>query len=99
MITDLLSVPRGDRQIGPLHWRRNSFSTAGKSVGAHVHKFDHVTFVMKGRASVEVDGKKFELSSGKAMNIPAGAKHSMRAIEDNTEVFCVFAATDIEDTY
>lgn len=61
----------------------------------HKHNFDHISFVTKGRVSVEVDGQVTVLDGPDAILIRAGAVHTITAITDTTW-YCVHE-TDITD--
>ncbi|WP_458120448.1 cupin domain-containing protein [Paenibacillus sp. Z6-24] len=53
---------------------------AGAQSAEHSHPHEQMTYCMKGLFRFVIDGKAYELSAGKALNIPAGAVHSARAL-------------------
>lgn len=63
----------------------------------HKHHFDHVTLLVKGSLRVEVDG--FEPTTYEAPTFIVTKKeyhHTLTALEDDTQYFCVFALRDID---
>lgn len=81
--------------------RKHRFAKAGQKIDYHRHyEFDHITCVFHGRARIEWDafegGRAFrgEFPAGHEVVVPKGANHKITALEDRTEVWCVFAARD-----
>jgi quercetin dioxygenase-like cupin family protein len=68
---------------------------AGIKGVTHVHTYDHFAFLCKGRAIVEVDGKRTEYQPGSIITIVRGKQHSVFALDDIIW-FCVHA-TDVTD--
>lgn len=53
---------------------------AGAQSAEHSHPHEQMSYCMKGRFQFTVDGETYELHAGKALNIPAGAIHSVKAL-------------------
>lgn len=63
---------------------------AGVMVLQHVHEFDHLSIVGKGRALLTVNDEAPRiLEQGTCVNIKAGQKHQVQAITDVTW-FCIW---------
>lgn len=100
-----MTPPDHDSEIGyfgNIWLRQNKLYNKGDSQPGHKHKFDHVTLLIKGSMSVEVEGyepKKFTTASD--FLAPTFAiirkehNHKITALEDNTVYYCVFAVRDI----
>ena len=84
--------------FGNIWVRSHTLLKAGDTNGGgHRHHFDHVTLLMAGSVTVEVEG--FEPKKFVAPNfivIDKDKKHKFTALEDNTVYFCVFALRDID---
>lgn len=76
---------------------QNHFSKAGATLGGHEHYFDHVSLLAKGRALVEVEGYPAKEFVGPTfIIIKKEKKHKITSLDDDTILFCIFAATDEE---
>jgi quercetin dioxygenase-like cupin family protein len=64
---------------------------AGRYILSHAHTYDHFSFLCKGRAEVEVDGKKTEYQPGSIIIIVRGQRHIIKALDDIVW-FCVHAS-------
>lgn len=63
---------------------------AGTFMGQHSHSYDHATFVASGAIRVFVDGDvKGDYQAGEVIEIRAGKKHVLLALEDNTVAACI----------
>ncbi len=58
-----------------------SFEADGASP-AHSHPWEHEVFILKGKGSVEVDGKAVPLKPGDVVFIPANVKHCFQSDGD-----------------
>lgn len=80
--------------IGNVWIRVHKFASAGEVHEGHKHTFDHVSFLMKGRARVTVCGRSTDYSAVNFIKIDKGLHHEIVALEDGTEWWCVFAVRD-----
>ncbi len=80
--------------IGNVWIRVHKFTSVGEVHAGHQHKFDHVSFLMKGRARVTVEGRSTDYSAVNFIKIDKGLNHEIVALEDGTEWWCVFAVRD-----
>jgi quercetin dioxygenase-like cupin family protein len=62
---------------------------AGVVLTQHEHPHDHLSILAKGDALLVVDGIEIALSGPKCLNIPAGRKHSVKAVS-NIVWFCIW---------
>lgn len=92
--------------IGPVGIRRELLEkVCNESVG-HEHNYDHTTIVIRGRLRItyhqlQADGswavsKVEEASQGAAVFIAAGLRHTLKALDDNTQYMCVFSHRDFD---
>jgi len=88
---------------GNVWFRQMEFLKKGARKEGHVHNFDHVHFVVKGKVEVfeliSKNGKIIEKSLGileapAKIKVPAGTAHTVVALEDNTMALCVQAVRD-----
>ena len=80
--------------IGNVWIRVHKFVSAGEVHAGHKHKFDHVSFLMKGRARVTVEGRSTDYSAINFIKIDKDLNHEIVALEEGTEWWCVFAVRD-----
>lgn len=74
---------------------QNHFKKAGNVLGGHQHYFDHVSLLAKGRALVEVEGYPAKEFIGPTFIVIKKEKHhKITSLDDDTVMFCIFAATD-----
>jgi len=60
----------------------------GKMVPEHVHMDAIQTYiVLSGKGVVDLNGKKYEIGPGMAVNIPTGVKHSTKNVGDEPLVY------------
>lgn len=86
-----------ERTCGFLKIRPSGILAKGKSIPAHVHKFDHVTLLLAGSARVRLGAEYVDLlEPGAEVNVPAGVEHQVTALEDGTTYFCLYAHRDAE---
>lgn len=74
---------------------RRSHVPAGGMIRMHVHSYDHLTIVAKGRGMLATDEETRELNAGDVVEVKAGARHVYRAQED-TIWLCVHGSTQEE---
>lgn len=80
--------------IGNVWIRVHKFASVGEVHAGHKHTFDHVSFLMKGRARVTVEGRSTDYSAVNFIKIDKDLNHEIVALEDGTEWWCVFAVRD-----
>ncbi len=80
--------------IGNVWIRVHKFASVGEVHAGHRHTFDHVSFLMKGRARVTVEGRSTDYSAVNFIKINKDLNHEIVALEDGTEWWCVFAVRD-----
>ena len=68
---------------------------AGVTLTQHVHLFDHLSALMQGTASVEVDGERVTHTAPVLLTIKAGKVHTVKAVTD--VVWACLHATDETD--
>jgi len=68
---------------------------AGLVVGQHVHKYDHLSYLVSGEAVVDAPFSRSTLHGPSGMVIEAGRAHSIRAVTDC--VWLCIHATDCTD--
>ena len=85
--------------FGNVFVRAISFSAKGQILPGHKHNYDHATFVGQGRVEVTIyypDGhvtKKYYVSPS-WFEVPAMARHQIKALTTPAVCFCVFAVRD-----
>lgn len=83
--------------VGNIWIRQNYLEKAGDVVGGHMHYHDHVSLVVKGAVSVQVDdlpSKDFVAPT--YIVIKKDRKHKIVALEDETVFYCLYAMRDID---
>ena len=83
----------GNIYVRPIHMG------LGSEVGGHTHNFDHTTIVFTGTVEAVVtkpDGSIFTqvITAPDFLLIKADYKHSFRALEDGTVMWCVYSHRD-----
>ena len=82
--------------FGNIWVRQHMFDVAGESHPGHKHKFDHVTLLTQGKASVEIEGyEPREFKAPTFIIIRKEHNHKITALEDKTIYYCVFALRDL----
>lgn len=89
--------------LGPLALRKFHLEKLCDVNEGHQHKYDHVTFVQRGRIVVlyrlTVDGpeqESKEFKVGEMVLIKATVFHTIKAMEPNTKYVCVFTHRDFD---
>lgn len=91
--------------FGNIWVRQNVLANLGDSYDSHVHKFDHVTLLAKGKVCVQIQGcEPKEFVAPTFIVIRKEHKHQITALENDTIYYCVFALRDlngdvVEDIY
>jgi quercetin dioxygenase-like cupin family protein len=67
---------------------------AGGGMPTHTNTVEHEQYVLKGRAEVSIGGKRFQVSAGDVLYIPAGLPHDYRVIEAPFEFLCMVPNTE-----
>lgn len=80
--------------FGNIWVRAHHFAKAGDIHRGHAHNFDHVSFLTKGSARVTVNDIITDYHAINFIVIDKGLSHSIQALEDNTEWWCVWAVRD-----
>ena len=81
--------------FGNIWVRAHHFAKAGDTHQGHTHTFDHVSFLTRGSVRVVVDGLTTDYAATNFIVIDKDKEHSIQALEDQTEWWCVFAVRDI----
>jgi quercetin dioxygenase-like cupin family protein len=77
--------------VSNLWVRMMHFVKAGDCNEGHVHNFDHITLLSKGRVKVDVEGQLTEFKAPHMIYITAGKRHFLTALEDDTVACCLHA--------
>lgn len=77
--------------VSNLWLRQMHFAKTGDCNEGHVHNFDHVTLLAKGRIEVDVEGAKTVFSAPQMIFITKGKRHFLTSLEDDTIAYCVHA--------
>lgn len=77
--------------VSNLWLRQMHFEKVGDQNEGHVHNFDHITLLAKGRVSVDVEGAVTEFAAPHMIYIAKGKRHFLTALEDDTVAYCVHA--------
>lgn len=74
--------------------RQMHFKNIGDQNEGHIHNYDHLTLLAKGKVRVHVDGVVSEFTAPHMIFIQAGKSHYIEALEDDTVAYCVHAVRD-----
>ncbi len=92
-----------DRTNAPVEKQSLAEATvqAGGATERHYHKLsEEFYFILEGRGRIEVDGEVHDVAPGDAVLIPAGAWHTIAAVETKLRFLCCCAPPySHEDTY
>lgn len=77
--------------VANLFSRMMHFISAGDTEDGHVHNFDHLTLLAKGKLEVTVDGKASVFTAPQMIYIKADKNHKLVALEDDTLAYCIHA--------
>lgn len=68
----------------------------GAVVSMHVHKYDHLSIVAKGRVRVLTDEGEQEYGAGDCLQVKAGVRHGIVGLEDSIW-FCINSDVEPEE--
>jgi quercetin dioxygenase-like cupin family protein len=54
----------------------------GQGLSEHIAPYDALVYALEGKAEIVVSGKKQNLAQGEMLIMPAGAPHSLKAVEE-----------------
>lgn len=83
--------------FGNIWVRQNILEKAGDFTQGHKHSFDHVSLLSSGSLEVEITGypvKQFKAPT--FIIIRKEHEHKFKALEDNSNWYCVFAMRDVD---
>lgn len=92
------SLPVGEsiaHHFGGKVYIKETRINAGQILVQHKHAYDHLSYLVSGRASLEVDGGKRLIQGPAAMTIEAGKHHGVTALTDC--VWLCIHSTDCTD--
>jgi quercetin dioxygenase-like cupin family protein len=64
---------------------------AGGHDAQHPHAADEVYFVLRGRATLQVEGSRHEVEAGTAVSVDRGREHRFVDITEDLQVLVIFA--------
>jgi hypothetical protein len=83
--------------FGNIWVRQNELQNVGETFQGHKHKFDHVTLLVSGKVSVEIEGyPKKEFTAPTFIVVRKEHMHKITALTDDVIYYCVFALRDID---
>jgi len=83
--------------FGNIWVKQNVLELAGEAFNGHEHKFDHVTLLVSGKVSVELEGSDTkEFTAPTFIVIRKEHRHKITALADGTVYYCVYALRDID---
>jgi quercetin dioxygenase-like cupin family protein len=91
--------------LGPVGIRQFDLAEVCHESQGHEHNYDHVTVVTRGRLRVTysweeggqtVTGQSREFAAGERLLIKAKVRHTIKAMEPNTQYLCVFSHRDFD---
>lgn len=100
-----MSLTSGLVISGPIAHRTFTLGKKCETDQQHEHKYDHLTLVTRGRIKVfyeyEENGKTIKGESGEYgedefVTMKAGARHTVKALVDNTKYKCIFSHRDLD---
>lgn len=77
--------------VSNLWVRMMHFEKAGDCNEGHLHTYDHITLLSKGRVAVDVNGQITEFTAPHMIFIAAGKHHYITALEDDVVASCLHA--------
>jgi hypothetical protein len=88
--------------FGNIWVRQHILKKANDEAVGHTHKFDHVTMLGKGRIRVDVQNNETKEKRSKEFESPTFViirkdhSHTITALTDDVQYYCVFALRDID---
>lgn len=93
----VMSYPDTRMTVAANLWiRQMHFISAGDQNEGHIHNFDHLTLLAKGKVRFHVDGKSTDFAAPHVIFTGAGKRHFIEALEDETVAYCVHALRNAE---
>jgi quercetin dioxygenase-like cupin family protein len=83
--------------VANLYSRMMWFRKAGDIEIGHVHQFDHLTLLAKGKLRVTVEGVASEFTAPHMIYIQKDKMHELKALTDETVAYCIHALRDKEN--
>jgi quercetin dioxygenase-like cupin family protein len=71
--------------------KMHHFPKAGIVYDGHVHAFDHITLLARGKVLMKHDGGEQEFTAPQIIVTPKGIAHQFTALEENTVFCCIHA--------
>lgn len=71
-------------------YAREQTLRAGEEVQKHVHEYDHLSYLARGTAMIEIDGVLSILEAPRMLEVKAGKAHRIQALSDLTWL-CIHA--------
>lgn len=81
----------GNIFVKKIYLAKKGFCTIG-----HSHTYDHMTLVVKGAVSIQVDGKAREFHENESIEIASRRHHAITALEDDTMLLCIHDTRGME---
>lgn len=83
--------------FGNIWVKQNVLELAGEFHDGHEHKFDHVTLLVSGKVSIELEGSDAkEFTAPTFIVIKKERHHKITALADGTVYYCVYALRDMD---
>lgn len=80
--------------VANLYSRMMNFEKAGDIEIGHIHQFDHLTLLAKGKLKVTVEGVSTEFTAPHMIYIRKDKVHELVAMVDETVAYCIHALRD-----
>jgi quercetin dioxygenase-like cupin family protein len=80
--------------VANLYSRMMHFAKAGDIEVGHIHQFDHLTLLAKGKLKVTVEGVATEFTAPHMIYIHKDKVHELEALTDETVAYCIHALRD-----
>lgn len=80
--------------VANIYSRMMYFKQAGDIEQGHVHQFDHLTLLAKGKLKVTVEGVSTEFTAPHMIYIRKDTMHELEALMDETVAYCIHALRD-----
>lgn len=80
--------------VANLFSRMMRFEKAGDTEIGHMHQFDHLTLLAKGKLKVTVEGQVTEFTAPHMIYIHKDKVHELEALADETVAYCIHALRD-----
>ena len=81
------------QSAGSFYLRHFSIEPSGYSP-RHSHPWEHEIYVLSGSGNVTVGGEQAELGEGRALFIPPGIEHQIRAGDEGLVFLCIIPAVE-----